>query len=597
MVNFAAQAGAVAEGLAPVTSFNLVGPDGVERETSISELRDGFTQGYVFELLDTARGRDPILEVFVLVLNPRSYTLSEPFQVTLTPAESNTVISEQSGIIVREITIEGTFGLAKKTAKGFIGAQPGALTGTDHFQRLRSLFRRYSNLKKDPVTSATTQLIFHALRDDDHFRVEPRSFETPRDARSTRAHYDYRITMAAMPAQDSKLAYRIDPFVAIARGTIDIFQAFNDARAAYAQIIGAVDALRFKLEKVEAFLNNAALFLNITGEFLEGTAKLINFPLQAAVRIADQFEYGADRILAGANANTIGVLNEHARNMRHLAQSIDRIAMYPAKFKALGELGRAYSGEKKLTSNDIENNLAGANSGSRTRIASGSEGEAGYDPLFGSGIEVVTLSRSDTIDSLANRYATTPAAIVVINDLTPPYIAPGGGPGILAPGDTILVPVQGGAGTSTQPGDEYLTGEDALYGVDMKLDDAALKAGMLDIRVAETGDSLDCELCSGIANVVQGTQITVLTEYGSTSIIPELGIKRTAGSRGTMQEVLLASIRLREAILSDPRITGIQSLRVVLDGDVLTQEVTPLVAGRKSGTTLVLPFGRASSGG
>jgi hypothetical protein len=99
-----------------------------------------------------------------------------------------------------------------------------------------------------------------------------------------------------------------------------------------------------------------------------------------------------------------------------------------------------------------------------------------------------------------------------------------------------------------------------------------------------------------VANVVQGTEITINTERGTTQFIPTLGIRRNVGTKGTIQHVLLASTVLREALLSDPRVSGIESSRVVLDGDQLSQEITPIISGQRPGATLVLPFGRASSG-
>jgi hypothetical protein len=206
------------------------------------------------------------------------------------------------------------------------------------------------------------------------------------------------------------------------------------------------------------------------------------------------------------------------------------------------------------------------------------------------------VSRTDTVDSIAAAAGTTPETIIVINDLRAPYISSGGGPGVVRPGDTILVPVRAGAGTSTEPGGEYLSPEDALYGVDFKFDDTVLaKEGRFDLSVANS--LFDAELSSGVQNVVQGTQITVLTEIGTTVFVPSVGLRRNVGTKGTIQHTLLASIRLREGILVDPRISGIQSLRVVLDGDVLRQEITPIIGTARRGVRLVLPFGHVTGEG
>jgi len=100
-----------------------------------------------------------------------------------------------------------------------------------------------------------------------------------------------------------------------------------------------------------------------------------------------------------------------------------------------------------------------------------------------------------------------------------------------------------------------------------------------------------------VQNVVQGSRITIETERGSTTFLPFVGILRNVGVKGTLQHMLLAALRLREAVLADPRIERIDSSRIVLDADVLTQEITPIVRGRTDAPTIAIPFGRASGGG
>jgi len=580
------------------SEFTLQGPDG--SEASIHELRAGFQQGFVFELVDLSAQSEP-LEVIVLVLNPRSYTLSEPFQLTLTPTEDNTVIAEENGIIIREITLEGTFGLTKKKATGFLGAQGNgaSLSGTEHFNKLRNMFRRYSSLKKDPARNADIQLIFHSLRDEDHFIVTPRSFETPRDARTTRVHYDYRIQLAAIGAAETSLLERQPStsdfdFTDVLR---EINEAFNDARGAFADATKRVSEIKRKVANISTVLNNAAQIINAVGGFLSGTADLINFPLRAVTSAAESLAGAADTLadsiddVAGTKTETF---SSDSRNIRRIEAAFDRIAMFPSKFEdSIERISGTYQGPQRFTVFDVENNVAGAQDSARTEAVAGSAHRFGLDLDTGGGTERVRVSRTDTIDSIAADAGTSPETIIIINDLRPPYISSGGGPGVKRPGDTMLIPSRAGGGTSTEPGSEYLSPEDALYGVDFKFDDEVLrKEGRFDLSVANS--LFDAELSSGVANVVQGTQITVLTEIGATVFVPEVGLRRNVGTKGTIQHVLLASIRLREGILVDPRISGIQSLRVVLDGDVLTQEITPIIGTSRRGVKLVLPFGRAS---
>lgn len=585
--------------------FTLRGPDG--SEASISDLREGFRQGYVFELLDITAPNTP-LEVHVLVLNPSAYTLSEPFQVDITPGQGDEVVTEETGIIVREIKLEGTFGLAPKTARGFVGAQGGgqALTGTEHFNKLRNLFRRYSALKKDPAKGPNTRLVFHALRDDDHFVVVPRQFETPRDAQS-RIHYKYRITMTAVAeATVSGLRRDTPQSNGFDDAVRDINEAFNDGRAAFAEVTANIGEIRRKVGNIQAVMVQAASVLNAVGNFVRGASGLINYPLQLVATTTDMLARAGDDLVDATATSGFGVLTENARSLQRLEAAIDRITLYDDRFAQLGaeQVATLFQGERRVSTADVDASgsgsapgAGGATVGSRTRAALGADSRlAGLDVASGRGYEVHEVRRTDSVESIATRYGTTPEAVVLLNNLVAPYIVPGGGPGLAGEGDHLLVPARTPRGGSSGRGAvDYLTPEEALYGVDLALaphDDGEL----FDLRVETVRGGYDAELVSGIANVAQGTEITVNTELGTTQFLPDVGIRRNVGVKGTTQHVLLSSIVLREAILADPRISGIDSARVVLDGDTLTQEITPVVKGRLPGATLVLPFGRVSSG-
>lgn len=595
-------------GIIDASRFVLRGPDG--SEASISELREGFRQGFVFELLDLAAPGTP-LEVHVLVLNPVRYTLSEPFQLTLTPGEDDTVIAEENGIIVREIVLEGTPGISAKTARGFIGAQGSGqpLSGIAHFNKLRNLFRRYSALKKDPNRSANIQLLFHALRDDDHFVVVPRQFETPRDAQKTRTHYEYRITLAATDeATVSALRAQEDTsgfdFTDALR---DINEAFNDARAAVAEVTANLSDIKRKIGNIQAVLGNAAQILNAVGGFVSGATDLINYPLQLVATVTEQLATAGDDLITSVADSPFDVLAENARSIRRLEAAIDRIAMYDDRFTDSAQrIEDLFRGERSITNADVSSSsgasspgAGGVTVGSRTRVVAGSDGRlSGLEVPREDDLRIVRVQRTDTLESIASRAGTTPEAVIILNDLRPPYIVPGGGPGFVMPGDTILVPAAGSGGRSTGRGAvDYLTPEEALYGVDFALDRTILaRDGVFDLSVETMRGGFDFEVSTGIANVVQGTEITINTERGTTQFIPDLGIRRNVGTKGTLQHVLLSSIVLREALLSDPRVSRIDSSRVVLDGDQLLQEITPVVSGQRPGATLVLPFGRVSSG-
>ncbi|HET6416669.1 MAG TPA: hypothetical protein VFG22_10280, partial [Polyangiales bacterium] len=340
--------------------FVLNGPDG--GAANISELRTGFKQGFIFEVLDLESGRTIPDGVHVMVLNPQRYSLTEPFQVTLTPTENDTVVAEENGIIVREITLEGTFGITEKRARGFQGAQGGGnpLSGADHFEALRNLFRRYSARKKDPLTAAKTQMIFHALRDGDHFIVVPREFTTPRDAGKTRTHHEYRITLAAIaPAiQSGLVASRsgTDFFDDVTNVLRDINEGFNDMRAGIAEVTASLGQIKRKVGNINAILNGAIQLANAVGGFLAGATALINYPLQLAANVVEAVDGIADSLLLSVEGAAFGVFDENARSLRRISAAADKIIVFGDKFEATTRrIEDLYSGERRLTANDIDN--------------------------------------------------------------------------------------------------------------------------------------------------------------------------------------------------------------------------------------------------
>lgn len=589
-----------------VERMTISAPSLLQGETSLVDARIGFANGFVFELFDAAPGAG-VIETHVLVLNPTSYSLSEPFQSVLTPAEDDTIVLEEVGIITREINLEGTFGLNKKRVTQFDGAQGGGaeLSGSEHFLSLRNLFRRYSTLKKDPARANDIRMHFHALRDDDHYVVVPRQFETPRDAKGSRVHYEYRIQMTAVATIDgSTLRPRVEDPAEFDNALRDVNEAFHDARGFFSDIAAAVGDVRRYVGNINNVLRNGAQIINAVGNVVSGATSAIEGTVLGFVSTVEEYARTAERL-----SDAINNLDPTRNGMFGIERAIarfesagNRIAAYPDRFAPpIGStITPAYAGERRLLRRDVRDRTAGASVGSRTRVALGSEGSAGLDLARYTSTRTVPVSRTDTIDGLAARYDVDPEVIVIVNDLRPPYIAEGGGPGILAPGDEILIPtIGGGSALAASPsGSYYRSPDDLLYGVDFAIDETTFeREGLFDIKVDATHGSFDADLVRGIANVVQGTRITIETERGSTTFLPDVGILRNVGVKGTLQHMLLAALRLREAILLDPRIERIESARIVLDGDVLTQEITPLVRSKRTGPLISIPFGRASGGG
>lgn len=556
----------------------------------IGELKKGF----VFEMIDIRNPKDS--EFQSLVINPQRYTITEPFSVNLTPTEDDNVVAEENGQIIREITIEGTTGLRDRKEDAFVVAQGDFMSGPDHFFKLRKFFRRYGNRKKDPAESPFWSMIFHNVKEDDHWVVVPRSFETPRDAKSNRFHYNYRITLAAIQPSPPEPKV-VDGFLADLK---QIVEFVHDARSFFVQGLNEIDTIRERVNNIDAMFDSVGGVLNDAFDFVTDITDLIEvskeFFEETKLLIEDARE------LLGNNLESTFTDDQMRaeRNLRDMEDALDKIGEDASNFGGtdptssdpLSPLGQ-FAGPKLVTNQDLRDQTGGATLGTRLRLTLGSHKNKGVPlPPF-SGTRRITLANTDTIDSVSGDHDVPKAVIIAVNDLRFPYIARDAGPGTRGPGDSLLVPIAAtGPLQGRAPSDPYLTPEDILYGVDLALDPKVLaEEGRFEIMVDEVHGALDADLVRGVDNAVQGLQIIIGTEQGTTAIIRDIGIRRAVGMRGTLDRMLSSSLNMREAILADPRVTGIQSTRIVLEGDKIEQELTVNLTSLRDGVNLTVPFG------
>lgn len=617
--------------------FKVAGVGGLV-DTFLGDATDGFQTGFVFELIDI-RKSEPI-KAFALVVNPTRYEISEPFQAELTPAEDGTVIAEETGIVIREIVLEGTFGLKsrrsnnpfsnKKSKDSSFGlAQLDPLrksandekSGTTWFKELRDMFRAYSSMKKDAGMSPFIQLVFHSLKDDDHFLVVPREFISPRDSRTNRMHRIFRIRLTAIDGPKFSAKKPKDKKKGFFDKVNDLSKALNDARAAFADATADLAKIRRKIGNINALMIQAASVITAMGNFVRGLrSTFVVTPIHTVTQVAAAFERAADDLeaISSPDPDVFPEDRDFVIAMRSLSQAFDQMAQYPEVFESSssltvargsgagtssrGSIKGSFSGDLRLTQSDIDDQTAGASVGTRTRVTQGSARDGGLDLGNFRGIIEWIVKRTDSMQSIANETGAQQEAIIILNDLRYPYLSEGGGPGIAKPGDKILIPTsegraEEGAPSAPSPSASYYTAEDVIYGADLAIDQERLdRDDVMEILVDRAHGYEDAQLVRGVPNAVQGITIIINTELGATSIVPDVGVRRPIGSKGTMEHTLMSAIRLREGILSDDRIEGIESISTVLDGDTLTQEIVPiLITGRP--VTLAVPFGRASGTG
>jgi ABC-type transporter Mla MlaB component len=563
---------------------------GTITSTAVSALQYTYADGYVLELYDPGPPGS-VRESFVFPIAPTSYELSDAFTQQLTPTEGNSVVAEEYGVILREITLEGTFGLSSKRA----GSSGPTLKGNEHFDRLKKFFRAYSDAKQDATSNRLVQMRFHAMRDDDHFIVVPKQFAVPRNAK-TRVHKQYRIQLTAIGRIDSAslalpAAQPTDAFHVIS-------QALNDARGRLVDLTNATYQIKAKLSNIATILNNVSGLIRAVGNYVRTGSDLIFYPWKLALQTVDMVDQGADDLAQAVLDSTVNQYHQAVRDLRHMHQAISRILQFPERFQEGWQTGSmdAYAGARNTTQQDYNDGTAGATAGVRFSVAYGSESEAGlYLPNYNSLLRV-DVDRTTTLQKLSAQYGVPPEAIALVNDLRAPYFAPGGGPGLLGPGDQVLIPqVESGANTAGIVGSpiDYRTPDEILFGRDLALDQELLEVeGLLDFVEDVTHDATDAEYALGVDAVTTALAISMATVQGTTTFLPDVGVVSRVGSKGVLSNVLLASLSLREAVLSDPRVAEIEKMEVVLQGDALYQEITPRLIDGRAGAPIATPISK-----
>jgi len=177
-----------------------------------------------------------------------------------------------------------------------------------------------------------------------------------------------------------------------------------------------------------------------------------------------------------------------------------------------------------------------------------------------------TIGVDDTLQSLALRYlghARHWPDIAALNGLSPPYLATTPGPGVLAYGDDILLPIAQPAAIAEKH-DPFLT--------DIYLSEHPFNYGQLTVIDG------DIALTSNIANFTQALSMRVVVPKRSMLFHPGYGCfaDTLIGRINRASLAQLAAFYVKSALLEDPRVSEVKAINAVLDGDQIRLNVTVL---------------------
>ncbi len=170
-------------------------------------------------------------------------------------------------------------------------------------------------------------------------------------------------------------------------------------------------------------------------------------------------------------------------------------------------------------------------------------------------------------------------SLVLLNNLTAPFVSDTGGRGVLRPGDVIMYPnvgtVSSTAATSsanptlaeTDEGDSSLfSPAEQAYGRDLRLKSS--RDGQVLITDLATNQNGDISTIAGIPNVDQALKIKFSTEQGELTLHPSFGAKFTIGKKLTVSSFNTFRIAAQSTLLSDPRIINIDTITFRARGDI-----------------------------
>ena len=154
-------------------------------------------------------------------------------------------------------------------------------------------------------------------------------------------------------------------------------------------------------------------------------------------------------------------------------------------------------------------------------------------------------------------------AIALLNKLKAPYVSSRRSPGVLAPGDKLLIPAVRG---STKGNQVYLQDPQlAVNGVDPFIEvlgtDILLKedmnTGLVDFSISTGGDTASI---SGTDNLMQAMTLRLKLGKGDLRAHPSYGLTRFVGQKATISNLFTFEQSLKSSLLVDDRIGKIDTI-------------------------------------
>lgn len=580
--------------------------------------------------------------LFPLVYAPTQYQLSEPFAVEITPTDNAGFYVEEMGVVQRRLSIAGHTGFnphplpiqrplppseatlpLNYSSRNLQSAILTALSGQRHFEFLQeTVFRRYSDLKRDPSTAAATKLYWHNPRDAEHFQVCPMQFSVARSAANPFV-YPYSIDLLVLgPATPT-----VFPMAEADKGCLDQFRdAISSINSAFDSLTGAVDDLT-RLQgsfsalgnQVSSVIDRASTLAQACSSFLVGTQRLINSPLASvfalfnlAKSVTETFAALVDIGVSVADWPPVVLAR-----FRAMQNACDELLVQTGAFKApinarieavnnSGNVQISVDNTVQATSFAQIRAAGSANLPGDAAIFGASQPTPRRTPLYQS-IRTIIVRRGDTLLLIGQRELGAAAAwrdIATLNDIATrgtsasqvaadPLLPLDTGAPVLTVGQKLLIPsVQPPAQVAANPAVLGARPTDSqevqLYGRDLALV-LAPQAGAVPQYDLDLAGS-DLATVEGTHNLVQAVTLNVVQARGDSPLYPTVGLDSFIGTGLVEADDAMRTYRITQALTADARIASIKSVVVQEQGDkvLIDAELVPVSGAQNATVSLAL---------
>lgn len=396
----------------------------------------------------------------ILKMNPTSIDMEEPAAVEFQPTLGGMYV-ENRGNLWRDCTISGTTGFAPYIRQAPLSNQATQMSrvannsGYKDFLTLRNLFRRYAMIKagdtsgpdaaiaSDPTARSQVFMVFMNYKDNEFWVAEPMTFVMP-PRRALSYHYNIRMRLVDPFKREYLyglgMGFTNDP--AFGLGVFgDVMAQVGDAIQLAEDVITTVLAIRNAVLLAPATIAafTESIFATLGGLY-EYSKTLVMPPTCTSATLMDA-ALGTLNIMDGLNRAGIYTVPGGASIMQGMFKAAN----------AFFQLGAAASPFSSPVTSSYE-------ALQRTQVVPTGSAPPPRPP---SGYTTDRVLQDETIFDIARRTLGNIERypeIIVLNNLVPPYFTntlTNRRAGVLAPGDTILIP--SGAQNNTQ---SYVLGED-----------------------------------------------------------------------------------------------------------------------------------------